>query len=282
MINENTLNEINNLNKIHTTWRDYALMLLNSSNKILRNNWRKKLITMIIHSEFYFNSFFETHLIGLSILKELPNDFTRMIVDDYWDNGYEIRKRSPASKRIKIKLGHLPQDSIDNEAICCLNFILDNWEKYNHLIFESEYLTKIWNFSQKSKGKCLFADEILTYQLEKDIDNSKDYWIKVCNDIFTNGLPSNKFKKYYFSNKIDWYLNNTSIPEDIEDQKYYFSLVYNKILKEDIQSCPSWKKVCICILKNDITWKYAGFQPTYKERMSREECLQAYRDMQKG
>ena len=48
--------EILELNHIRTTWKDYCLLLLNSTPDPLRSNWRKKLITAVVHSEFFYNS----------------------------------------------------------------------------------------------------------------------------------------------------------------------------------------------------------------------------------
>lgn len=280
-MNQDLINEINELNNIHLTWKDYCLFLLNSSPKRLRDPWREKLITGIVHSKFFYNSLFESHFIGLEIMSELPNDFTEFLVDDYFVKGqWEANGRLSGSKKIKVKLGKFPQNSIDNEANICLNFIIDNDENFNkyfYLIEQSRLLSRIWEFSQKYHGNCIYPDEILTYSLEKTINDKNDncYWIDVAEDIFENGLPSNKFKKYYYSDKINketdvYYTKYKHTP--IEN----FKLVIDKILKEDILGCPSWKKICICILKNDITFSYAGFAPSYKEKLARQKALEAF------
>ena len=41
------------------------------------------------------------------------------------------------------------------------------------------------------------------------------------------------------------------------------------------------KKVAICILKNDVTMKYAGFAPTLRERIARENAIAAFSNKQK-
>ena len=41
----------------------------------------------------------------------------------------------------------------------------------------------------------------------------------------------------------------------------------------DFKDVPSWKRVCVCILKNDVTWKYAGFARTKAEQQRRKEAI---------
>lgn len=278
-MDENIINEIKDLNNIHTTWRDYALMLLNSTPNPLRGIWREKLVTSIIHAEFVYNSVFESHMAGIEIMSELPNDFTDMVVDDHYEWGsWKSNGRLVGSKRKQICIGHYPQESIDNEALKCLKYIIKHFDKYGYLIFKSEHLKRIWDFSQRSNGNCVYPDEVLTYNLERELKETFA-WIEVAEDIFENGIPSDKFKRYYFSEKIEGFPFKTN--PDIKIQKKNFLSVVSKILKEDILSCPSWKKICICILKNDISFKYAGFGISLKERQVREEAIAAFSINQK-
>lgn len=273
---EYLLKEINELNFIHTSWRDYALIMLNSTTDPLRSIWREKVCTSIIHASFGYNIICENSLAGLEIMSSLPEWFTKKICDDAWSfDSWSKSIRISGSKKMKVKLGHYPQETISNEALLCIQYILNNFDQYSYLLFKNNLLKNIWEFSQKSGGKCLYPDEVLTYNLERNLDIKKNLnWITACDDIFTNGIPSDKFKKYYFSDKIQGYPLQTN--PDINIQKENFLNVCGKILKEDMLGQPSWKRICICILKNDVTFKYAGFSRTYKERLAREQALQTF------
>lgn len=67
-MNKDIVAQIKKLDYIHTTWEDYALMLLNSTPNPLRGIWREKLVTSIIHAEFIYNSVFESHIAGIEIM----------------------------------------------------------------------------------------------------------------------------------------------------------------------------------------------------------------------
>ena len=266
------LNEIKNLNNIHISWRDYCLMMLNSTAEPLRSIWREKLISSIIHTQFTKSSTCEGNFAGICILSELPNAFTLEITDDYFKkDSFKILGRLPRSKRMGLIIGHYPQESPSEEARLCIHYIIDNWNKYNYLIKQSSILSKMWDLSQLTHGKCLYPDEILTYTLENNIENSGDAWLNVVYNIFLNGIDNSKFKKYYFNNKIDNF--PLTPPKDLETQKQYFLNFSDIFLKEDITSIQSWKRICICILKNDVSFSYAGFSKTYKERLAREQAL---------
>ncbi len=45
----------------------------------------------------------------------------------------------------------------------------------------------------------------------------------------------------------------------------------------EFREIPTYKRVCICILKNDHACKYMGFTPTKSERMRRERILEKYK-----
>ena len=275
------ISRIKVLDNIHTTWRDYALLLVNSTNGPLRQNWRGKIVTMMIHSQFFFNSVFESHLIGLQILSELPNWLTKKVVDDVWEYGkWEFNERCVGSKRPKIRLGHLPQDSLDNEALMCMEWILDHWNEHKDIIFNSKLLSSIWQLAQDSGGKCLYPDEVLTYQLDKKIGDLPGAWIDVCRDVFTNGIPSQTYKKYWYSTAIPGFplAAPATEAEAIENMR----TLLQKALKEDTQSCASWKRACICVLKNDVSWKYAGFATSSNDRLTIVECLKAFRESKEG
>lgn len=304
---EDIKRELHNLSIIKTTWKDYCLMMLNSTAEPLRTIWREKIVTSIVHWEFNSGSIGEENLVGLQVLSALPNDFTEKIVDDHFTPGaWHKDGRLTGSKKMKVVLGHYPQESLSNEANLCVKAILKNWDEYNHLIFETPMLNAMWNLAQRSMGQCLLPDELLTYTLEKPVDDSSDIgWIDVCDDIYTNGIPSNKFKKYWRSGKIEnyplayqdensaiegcdennfFYVQKIAqkdgsvklIPLTLKEQKENFENLCDIILKENVAWSPCWKKICICILKNDVSMKYAGFSATLRERQARENAMAAF------
>lgn len=299
-LDEKAKKDIEDLNNIHITWRDYTLLMLNSTNDPLRSIWREKVVTSLSHWSFGTGSICEGNLAGLEILSALPNEFTEKVVDDHFEPGvWRKEGRLIRSKRMNVFLGHYPQESLSNEANLCLKYLVKHWDEYGHLIYETPILYKIWTLAQKSGGKCLIPDEILTYILEKPI-NDKDEapWVEVCDDVFTNGIPSDKFKKYWKSDKIEGYPLAEEIPDskeifferkvledgtveignpiDLEAQKKNFLDLCDIMLKESVAWSPCWKKIAICILKNDVTMKYAGFGATLKERLAREDAIAAF------
>lgn len=303
-----TLEDVASLKKlgiIHTTWRDYTLMLLNSTPDPLRSIWREKVVTSTSHWHFNTGSISEGNMAGVEVLAVLPSELTIKVVDDAFEpDGWYKGERLSGSKRMKVFLGHYPQESISNEANLCLKYIVKHWDEYGHLIQEIPLLSRIWKLAQESGGKCIIPDEVLTYILEKPV-NDKIYgtWIDVAYDVFENGIPSDKYAEYWKSDKIEdfplaEYIEDTEeryfyriIKEDgsedlgdpipLEEQKKNFLNVCDIFFREDVSMSPCWKKIAICILKNDTSMKYAGFAPTFRERQAREEAIAAFSTKQK-
>lgn len=273
-----TLEKLKSLGIIRTTWKDYALLLLNSTPDPLRSIWREKVVTSVVHWEFKDGSISEGNLAGMEILTVLPSDFTQMVVDDYFvEDGWKKSNRLAGSKRMKVFIGHYPQESVSNEAYLCIQYILEHWQEWGHLIQETPLLKQIWDFSQKTGGDCVLPDEVLTYILEKPVDDSHyGVWMDVSEDVFAHGIPSERFAEYWKSEKLEGY--PMQAPEKLEEQMKNFDNVCSKILKEDVAYSPCWKKICICILKNDTSMKYAGFGQTFREQQAREAALSAFSD----
>lgn len=293
------IEKVKKLQIVHTTWKDYALILLNSTPDPLRSIWREKVVGSITHWEFASGSISEGNMAAIEILEALPNDLTKMVVDDWFNPGsWNKENRLSGSKRMNVFIGRYPQESLSNEANLCLKYIVENWKEYGHLIGETPILKSIWELAQESGGKCPLPDEVLTYILEKPIDDKKAAsWIDVARDLFTNGIPSDKYAEYYHIEKIEgfpiaeyipssreWYIRQQNsdgtwghIAEvTFEKQKKNFLDVCDIFFKEDVSFSPCWKKICICILKNDTTFKYAGFAPTLRERLAREDAIAAF------
>ena len=111
-------------------------------------------------------------------MSELPDYLTQKVVDDAWNyNEWYRNGRLPGSKKQKVLLGHYAQEAHMVEAHKCLSYILDNWSEINpetgkpinHLIKDSKYLMKMWDFAQKSGGNMILPDELLTYTLKKEV-----------------------------------------------------------------------------------------------------------------
>lgn len=51
---------------------------------------------------------------------------------------------------------------------------------------------------------------------------------------------------------------------------------------KDFKSVPSYKRMCICILKNDHTCKYMGFAQTKKDKEKRQKMMSKYKDIIRG
>ena len=48
---------------------------------------------------------------------------------------------------------------------------------------------------------------------------------------------------------------------------------------EEFREIPSYKRMCICILKNDHVCKYMGFALTKKEKQRRGKVMQKYENI---
>lgn len=273
---EDVLKEIDSLKTIKTSWKDYCLMMLNSTAEPLRSIWREKIITSITHWEFGNGSISEGNIAGLEIMSALPSELTKSVVNDYYEPGaWQKLNRLSGSKRMNIAIGKYPEESLSNEANTCIKYIVKHWDKYGHLIHEIQLLERMWELAQQSAGKCVSQDEVLTYLLEKPLDDKiGSVWIEASTDIFENGIPSTKYEKYYKAAKIEGFPLEPS--HDIEVQKKNFTDMCDIILKEDVGYCCCWKKICICILKNDVSMKYAGFGATLRERKAREDAVAAF------
>lgn len=111
----------------------------------------------------------------------------------------------------------------------------------NHYLEKLNTSIKFW----KEKGGCL-ADETIE-ELKKDNINFID-----------NGYSSNysKSKKVIAFND---YLDDTNVT--------------------DFKSIPTYKRMCICILKNDYYCKYMGFSQTKNEIERRKKAIEKYNNI---
>ncbi len=49
----------------------------------------------------------------------------------------------------------------------------------------------------------------------------------------------------------------------------------------EFRDIPTYKRMCICIIKNDHVCKYMGFSPTKEERYRREKIMEKYKSVEK-
>lgn len=305
----NVLEKINKLGTIRTTWRDYTLQLLNSSDENNRINWQEKLVTSIQSWSFGIGSANDSLVAGVEILSELPNYLTKKIVDDVWtyDMWYRVG-RLPGSKKQKLVLGHYAQEAHMVEANKVLSYIIDNYDEINpengrpigELLWTSKYIRKIWEFAQKSGGEIIYPSESLLYTLEKDTDPTiPAFWTDIAEDVFTNGIPSTRYAKQWKSDKmaqfpVGNFYKDENLYKDIENNWEYpdswwkvfgndykaqaenMHKVLDKFFKEDLSNSPCWKRFAVVILKLDLSGKYMGFGPTLRERKMREEAMSSY------
>lgn len=68
--------------------------------------------------------------------------------------------------------------------------------------------------------------------------------------------------------------NNYSNKRTVKFEKYPDELNVTKF-----QEVPSYKRMCICILKNDYYCKYMGFAQTKQEKERREKAIEKYKNI---
>lgn len=305
------MKEVAEMNLQRISWRDYALNLLNTAAEPARSNWREKLVTSIIHWSYgKGGSFNEGNLEGLEVLTELPSGLTEEIVDDSYERGtWYFNGRLAGSKKRKMLLGHYSQQSLAKEGNIMWEWMMNNWfEEWEgkpiwKIVQDSDHLRKTFEFAQRSGGEVLFNDEILTYVLEKDAHEERPaFWTNVSDDVFTNGIPSDKYKNdyktimpeqypvesYFIEESFegDFWWNKflrpeerSSNPEITEPMKRLFKNVQDvadKYMKEDLSNSPSWKRMVVVILQNDIDGKYMGFSKSSVAELSRAEAMAAF------
>lgn len=56
----------------------------------------------------------------------------------------------------------------------------------------------------------------------------------------------------------------------------------DELLVADFKSVPSYKRMCVCIMKNDHLCKYMGFAPTKREAEKRKRTMEKYKNIIRG
>lgn len=337
---------VKKLDHIHVSWRDYTLMLLNSTsnNCGLRDIWQEKLLASYAHWHVKEGSISEVNLCGMEIMSELPDQLCQLVVDDWYskegsDSWYKAGRLS-GSKRMKVCIGGYPQESLSNEAYLVLQWIIQHKDEpvpvewlenmrqkgvevpeeslssatMKDLIDLSPMISRMWKLAAAMDWNCISQDEVLTYLLERPLDDTKHgAWMLAAFDVLMNGIPSKQYAKWWKSDRVDGLPANCdeAVLESVKEQfgiagnhendlesrwdalcaglkayqsklsfdehaKQFLQWCKNGMLKEDVSYSPCWKKIAICILKNDVTMKYCGFAPTLRERQAREEAMAAF------
>lgn len=125
------------------------------------------------------------------------------------------------------------------------------WEQYMHFLLSTlpektrqNYLEKLSVSMEfwKNKGGCL-SDETIEKLRKAGINIS---------------LAESPYQTFKKAVRMD-YLDNIDIPE--------------------FKEIPTFKRICICILKNDHTCKYMGFLPNKADRERKKKILEKYRHL---
>ena len=76
------------------------------------------------------------------------------------------------------------------------------------------------------------------------------------------------------------YFRGNSYVVSVEDYKVVEYL--DDIDIPEFKEIPTYKRMCICILKNDHTCKYMGFAQTKQEKEQRERVMKKYKSLEHG
>lgn len=236
------------LNKIHVTWRDYCLYMLNTTQDPLKSIWREKMVTSILSWKLSTGSVPDPTLDALEVLSDMPNDHTMKLFDDSWERAdYKVSGRLNISGKWVLSISHYPQESLEKEALMVIEDIIKR--KDTAMLEMSPKLVALADEWNAKDGKSITG-----------LDAQRNFFGKeerVEYDV-VEPIPE-RYSKKYWSN---------------------VSKGANVWFKENIHSTSSWKRFCIAILKNDVSLKYLGFAQTTGERMARANAISAFSEKQ--
>lgn len=236
------------LRVVHTTWKDYCLYMLNTTDDPIKSIWREKMITSILSWKYGTGSVQNSTLDALKILTDLDNEYTMGLFDDAWESkDWNVFGRINISGKHVLSISKYPQESLEKEVLIAIEDIAER--KDTGMLESSQTLHDLAVLWNEQGGKSLTPME--------DMQN----------------YAGKKEKKV--------------VPK-LEDPPEYGSDAFwdnirraaNVWFKENIHSTSSWKRFCIAILKNDVTLKYLGFAPTTKERVARANAVSAFSSKQ--
>lgn len=268
------------LDHIHVSWRDYALMLLNSTNNNcgLRDVWHEKVLTSYFHWLAKDGSISEANVFGLEVLSELPSQLTLQVVDDWYDHegigSWQKMGRLAGSKRMKLHVGGYPQESLSNEAYLCLQWLtqhLDeplpdewlydmlkkihgvNWEHFvphapatiKDVLHLSPTLNRLLKLASMSGGKSVSQDEVLTWLLERPlVDTEHGSWMMTQVVVSMYGIPSEQYGKWWKSKAIEGFPLNGSESSE-QTVKEHFMRAQKLLVGEGVAQNPleAWESI---------------------------------------
>lgn len=256
IIAEEDLNEITELNRVHVTWRDYCLYMLNTTSEPLRSSWREKMITSILSWKYGEGSSEPSTVEALEILSDIDPKIVKEVTDDEWSKSdFHVGGTLPISGKVCFSISHYPQESLEKECADVLKYLIDN---------------KMFDELKKSKTFMKFADRCV--KTKEMVSPSV-----MLSNMFGNKSGSQKNMKeevFYTQEQID------KVKEFDEEWVYRVRRGIDVWFRESIHSTSSWKRFCINILKNDVTCKYLGFGQTLAERAARAKATEAFSQKQ--
>jgi len=269
--------EMNRLSVIHTTWEEYCLYLLNTSDDPAKSIWREKLITSILSWKYSEGSVEPSTIDALDILSEISPYIVAQLEDDVWTkDDYHTGGILPISGKTCLSLSHYPQQSLEKEAQECIDYILDNGlfseiEKSLALqrVLKKFAETEVWSMLTPTQWLMVhYGNDAVKKKNKVDENTEKRYDdIISLEDVLAIVHDQNRADDWRNYEKVKIWMKR------IKDGN-------EKWFREAIHSTSSWKRFTINILKGDITCKYLGFGPCATERIARANAMQAFSQKQ--
>lgn len=282
-------NELKKLSVIHTTWEDYCLYLLNTSEEPAKSIWREKLTSSILNQRYSEESIDLSTIDAINILSEISPEIVYNITDDHWNKeDYHLGRSLPLSGKQCISLSHYPQQSLEKEVHDCIEYILDN-KLFNEIEKSKSLKDIIENKFEKYDYKTILTPSQMSIYLygSKSLKNKYNLNEDSQKEYSKENLI--KFSEILrIVNKLNYNENNIVMTELSEYENNIISEWIKRIkkandiwFKENIHSTNSWKRFSIVILKGDITCKYIGLSLSSNERLIRAKAMQAFSQNQK-
>lgn len=247
---------LNELNQIEVSWKEYCLYLLNTTkNTNTRESWQEKMVTHMLKQRFqgiksswsaYFSLCILTDFCDKDIWGEeqaLNNQQTlNKLNNECWnEEDWKLCAVHNKSKCPIIALSRYSHESLENECLNLIKYLIKNdRNKLLRLFEKSKWLNPLCNLWQNN----IFhnSENIRILMQKEGVENVDD---------------------------LDCFLSHDKINYDAINYESFSRGAYI-MFKENIHSSGNYKRFASAILKNDITLRYLGFIPTYKERLSKK------------
>ena len=273
---EEELEEMKSLAVIHTTWEEYCLYLLNTSDEPAKSIWRQKMVTSILSWKYSEGSVEPSTVDALNILSEIDPSIVKLVTDDVWTkDDYHIGGILPISGKQNLSISHYPQESLEKEVQMCISYIIEN-KLFDEIDKSPSLKSIIEKFESVDVKTMLTPTQYLMVHYGNDAVKKKNKVDENTEKLYANIIRYDDIKEKLKSLKEG---ENITDP----DIKIWIKRITDanlKWFKEQIHSTSSWKRFTINILKNDITCKYLGFGPCMSERLARANAMQAFSQKQ--